>query len=120
MAKQVEKNMTVVNIIAASTKLVGDISTESDIRIDGLLQGNLTTSGRLIVGISGQINGEVICNNAEIEGKTEGKITVSELLTLKSTSNINGEVITGQLKIEPGAIFSGNCKMNKAEMKKSK
>lgn len=120
MAKQVENSIGAVNIIAASTKLVGDINTESDIRIDGSLQGNITTAGRLIIGVSGSINGEVICNNAEIEGNTEGKINVKELLSLKSTSTIKGEIITGQLKIEPGAIFSGNCKMNSSVEKKSK
>lgn len=120
MAKQIENSMDTVNIVAKSTKIIGDINTETDIRIDGSLQGNLTTLGRLIVGVSGQINGEVICNNAEIEGKTEGKISVTELLSLKSTSTIKGEVITGQLKIEPGAIFSGNCKMNSSVEKKSK
>ena len=120
MSKQVENNIGAVNLVASSTKIVGDIQTESDIRIDGSHKGNLTTSGRLIIGPNGNLNGEIICKTAEIEGVLEGKIQVKELLSLKSTSNLKGEVITGQLMIEPGAIFSGNCKMSKPAEGKSK
>lgn len=120
MSKQIDNNISAVSLITASTKLVGDIQTESDIRIEGSLKGNLSTSGRLIVGSTGQINGEILCKSAEIEGTIEGKIDVKELLTLKSTSNLKGEVTTGQLMIEPGAIFSGNCKMNNRTEGKSK
>lgn len=119
MAKQAENNFNTVNLIAASTKLTGDIITESDIRIDGMLKGNLSTSGRLIIGQSGSIIGEVSCKMAEIEGTVEGKITVAELLSLKATSTLNGEVATAQLMIEPGAVFSGNCKMEQTISNKS-
>lgn len=120
MAKQVENNQNAVNLIAASTQLIGDINTSSDIRIDGELKGNLSSKGRLIIGPTGSIIGEIVCATAEIEGKIEGKIVVQELLSLKSTSTLHGEVNTKQLMIEPGAIFSGNCKMNSSASDKSK
>jgi cytoskeletal protein CcmA (bactofilin family) len=119
MAKQAENLLNTVNLIAASTKLTGDIITESDIRIDGMLKGNLTTSGRLIIGQSGSILGEVSCKMAEIEGTVDGKISVAELLSLKATSNLKGEVATAQLMIEPGAVFSGNCKMEQTTSNKT-
>lgn len=112
MAKQVENIVGAVNLIAATTVIKGDITTESDIRIDGKLEGNLISKGRLIIGTSGSIIGEITCKSAEIEGLVEGKIAITELLSLKSTAKFSGEVLTGQLMIEPGAIFSGNCKMN--------
>ncbi|HKM93071.1 MAG TPA: polymer-forming cytoskeletal protein [Prolixibacteraceae bacterium] len=120
MAKQIENNYNTVNLIAKTTKIIGDITSESDIRIDGNLQGNLKTTGLLIVGASGQISGEIECKTAEIEGVIDGKITVSELLSLKATSNLKGEVVVGQLFIEPGAIFSGNCKMERSASNKIK
>lgn len=120
MSKQIENNVSAVNLISTSTKVVGDIQTESDIRIDGSHKGNLNTLGRLIIGSTGRIEGEIICKSAEIEGIIIGKIDVKELLSLKSTSNLKGEVTTGQLMIEPGAIFSGNCKMNNPAEAKSK
>lgn len=120
MAKQEENNPNIINRIGVLTKIIGDINTEADIRIDGSLKGNLSTTGKLIIGSKGKIEGDIICTNAEIEGVFEGKINVSELLTLKSTSSLSGEVTTGQLMIETGANFSGNCKMNNTIEKKSK
>ena len=112
MGKQIDNTNGAVNLIASKTSVTGDINTESDLRIDGVLKGNLKTTGKLVIGKSGIIEGEINCKTAEIEGKIEGKILVKELLTLKSTSILNGEITTGQLMIEPGATFTGNCKMN--------
>ena len=100
------------NTIAAGTKIVGEIESNSDIRIDGNLKGNLTTKARLIVGETGVIIGDITCKNSVVEGKTEGKIIVSELLTLRATSNVNGDIVTNKLSVEPGAVFSGSCNMN--------
>ena len=100
-----------INIIGNATNIVGDIISESDIRIDGNIKGTIQTKGRVVIGQSGIVIGNIICQNAEISGKVEGKINTTELLSLKSTSNITGEIYTGKLAIEPNAIFSGTCKM---------
>jgi cytoskeletal protein CcmA (bactofilin family) len=100
-----------INIIGSTTNIVGDIVSENDIRIDGNIKGTIQTKGRVVVGQSGIIIGNIICQNAEISGNVEGKMNVTELLSLKGTSNINGEILTGKLAIEPNAIFTGTCKM---------
>ncbi len=115
MAKLVENNLGAVNLISSTTNVTGDIITESDIRIDGILLGNMNTKGRLLIGPNGKIEGDVQCKSAEIEGEIKGKILVEELLSLKSTALFSGDMVTGQLMIEPGAVFSGNCKMNKIQ-----
>lgn len=120
MAKQAENIVGAVNLIAGSTVVKGDITTDSDIRIDGKLEGTLVAKGRLIIGPTGDVKGEVKCKSAEIEGSAEGKLTIAELLSLKSTAKYSGEVVTGQLMIEPGAVFTGNCKMNTASEANSK
>jgi cytoskeletal protein CcmA (bactofilin family) len=115
MAKFIENNLGAVNLISSTTNVTGDINTESDIRIDGKLKGNLITNGRLIIGANGSIEGDLKCKSAEIEGLMKGKIVVDELLSLKSTSTFTGDIITSQLLIEPGAIFQGNCQMIKSK-----
>ncbi len=99
------------NMITAGTTITGNIVATGDIRIEGVLLGNLETKGKLVVGATGQIKGDITCNNSDIEGFVEGKITVTELLSLKAASKIIGDVITTKLAIEPGAIFSGTCSM---------
>jgi cytoskeletal protein CcmA (bactofilin family) len=100
-----------INMIGKTTNIVGDVVSESDIRIDGNVKGTIQTKGKIVVGQSGIILGNIICQNAEIEGKIEGKIKVNDLLSLKATANVQGEIVTGKLAIEPNAIFTGTCKM---------
>jgi len=114
MAKYVEYEEIAVNRIVNGTEITGDIKTSSDIRIDGKLNGNLHTKGKLVIGETGVIVGEIICKNANIEGRVEGKIIVSELLSLKATAVFIGDIITNRLAIEPGAKFTGNCDMSEA------
>lgn len=100
-----------VNIIGPGTIITGDINTNGDVRVDGILNGKLVVKGRLVLGNTGSIDGEVSCQNADISGGIKGKITVSELLSLKNSARINGDIITNKLAIEPGANFTGSCSM---------
>ncbi len=100
-----------VNIIGAGTSIEGDVISSGDIRIDGSLKGTLKTRGKLVVGPSGQVEGTVTCQNADISGNVRGKVNVAELLSLKATAKLSGEISTGKLSIEPGADFSGSCSM---------
>jgi cytoskeletal protein CcmA (bactofilin family) len=100
-----------VNIIGAGTSIEGDIVSGGDIRIDGSLKGTIQTRGKLVVGPSGTIEGEVTCRDADISGSVHGKLIVTDLLALKATSKVTGDIVTGKLAIEPGADFSGSCGM---------
>ncbi|MBN1115607.1 MAG: polymer-forming cytoskeletal protein [Bacteroidales bacterium] len=113
MAKTYEpETSNSVNMIVAGTVIKGNIESSNDIRFDGNLVGNLKTSGKLIIGPTGQVKGEVYCKNSDIEGKIEGRVVAQELLTLKSTSLVEGDLMAKRLAIEPGAKFTGNCNMN--------
>jgi len=112
MAKNTEMENHTINLIGNGTTIEGNISSNGDIRIDGNLKGNLLTKGKLILGDTGKINGEVHCRNFEIEGSLEGKIFVNELLSLRARSKILGDITTSKLAIEPGAIFTGKCDMS--------
>jgi cytoskeletal protein CcmA (bactofilin family) len=113
MAKNtMENDSNAINIIGVGTEITGDINTNGDIRIDGFLSGNIITEGKLVVGETGKVKGEVNCKNSEVLGMIEGKVKVKELLTLKSSARIYGDIITKKLSIEPGSLFTGNCNMN--------
>lgn len=106
------------NIIAAGTVIKGDIQSDGNIRVDGTVIGTLNCKGKVVLGNTGRIEGEVICQNANLSGEAKVRITVSELLSLQSTAKLFGEIVTGKLGIEPGAIFSGTCKMGAAVSEK--
>ncbi len=115
MGKFNETDNTTINLISNGTEITGDIKSNGDIRIDGFLTGNLTTKGKVVIGPTGKVKGEVYCKNSEVSGNVEGLISVSQLLTLKTDSKISGDIVTFKLSIEPGAKFSGNCKMSESE-----
>jgi len=107
------------NRINAGTTLKGDISSEGFFRIDGVIEGNLTTPSKVVIGKSGRILGTLTCKDADIEGTFDGKLNVSGTLSLKSTARIEGEVETGKLAVEPGASFNASCSMKSATKKKA-
>ena len=111
MAKNNVSESQSVNIIGAGTTIEGDITTNGDMRIDGSLTGSINVKGKLVVGPSGMVEGEIICQNADVSGTIKGKIGVAELLSLKSSSKLNGDIITNKIAVEPGAAFSGSCSM---------
>jgi cytoskeletal protein CcmA (bactofilin family) len=112
MAKYNETDNNTINLISNGTDITGDIKSSGDIRIDGSLTGNLNTKGKVVIGQTGKVNGEIICKNCEISGTIEGRVVVNQLLNLKASSKILGDIVTSKLSIEPGAIFSGTCKMS--------
>jgi cytoskeletal protein CcmA (bactofilin family) len=111
MARITNETENSINIIRGGTEIKGDIICKGDIRIDGKLVGNLVSEGKVVVGEQGVVEGTIKCANATISGGVKVNIVVNELLSLKSTANLVGEISTNKLQIEPGANFSGNCKM---------
>ena len=109
--KQQEQESRLPNNILSGTKIVGTIETNGDFRIDGQIEGNITSKGKVVIGSNGYVKGEIFCLHAEISGTLEGKINVTELLSLKASSKLTGDLKTGKLSIEPGAIFTGTCTM---------
>lgn len=99
------------NHINSDTVIEGSIKATGNLRIDGTLRGNLECQGRVVIGGSGVVEGDIRCENAEIEGSIKANITVTELLTLKAKAKVQGDIVTKKLAIEPGATFTGSCSM---------
>ncbi|WP_228853157.1 bactofilin family protein [Aegicerativicinus sediminis] len=102
------------NTIAKGTTITGDIISDGDFRIEGTVQGNIKTPGKVVIGKTGFINGTLKGAYADIEGKFAGKLLLSETLTLRATAHVEGEVEVGKLAVEPGATFNATCSMKGA------
>ena len=108
-----------VDIIESSTKIIGDIYSKADYRIDGIVDGNITTTGKVVVGKSGKINGKINSSNADISGSVSGKIEVAETLSLMSESLIQGDIVTGKLSVEEGAQVDASISMKSGKQLKA-
>ena len=99
------------NVIGNGTTFKGDIESNGDIRIDGKLLGSVKSNGKVSVGPTGIIEGDIFCKQADIAGNVKGNVKTEELTALKSTSVVEIDLATKQLLIEVGAQFTGKCVM---------
>ena len=114
MAKNKENEMPSINLLGPGTVVKGEIRINGDFRIDGTLHGSIECKGKIVVGPSGSIEGDIQCQNADFSGEVKANVKVAELLTLKETARFSGDILTSKLAIEPGAKFSGTCRMDGA------
>ena len=103
-----------LNIIAEGTYIEGILNSESDIRVNGHVEGELNVAGKLVVSENGQITGKLSARAAVIAGKVTGEVQIAQKLLLAETARLEGIVHTGRLVVEEGAIFQGECVMQDA------
>lgn len=112
MAKSNEGNAPgKLNQIVEGTEIKGTFNSDSNMRVDGKIEGSIDITGKLVLGVNGYIEGDIVCENAEVEGTFKGNINVRSFLSLKSTAKIYGDIYTQKISVEPGAVFTGNCVM---------
>jgi cytoskeletal protein CcmA (bactofilin family) len=97
MTKKTEIDTGSINTLGIGTTVTGDIVTNA--------------KGKVVIGPSGFIEGNVNCQTADVYGKIRGNVISSDILSLKATANITGDISAGKLSIEPGATFTGSCSM---------
>ena len=111
----VETVAGLTTIVAAGTEINGKINSNGDVRIDGNLIGDIKTTGKVLVGVNGKVQGDMHAQQADIMGKVIGNLHVAELLSLKANSEVKGNIYTGQLLVDPSASFNGECHMGVVE-----
>lgn len=110
------KTETVLNVnsisrISAGTVIKGEIMSPNDIRIDGTFEGRIQAKGRVVIGETAMIKGDIVCDNVDLWGKVDGNVFVKDTLALKEGCVVNGNLHVRKLSVELGSTFNGNCKM---------
>ncbi len=100
-----------VSIIGAGNSFTGDLNCSGDLRIDGTVKGNIYSKAKVIIGLSGLIEGEIHCNEADISGRIHGNIFTKAGLILKQNATVHGDVHTPKFIMEPTATFNGKSFM---------
>ena len=101
-----------VSIISNSVKIDGNLFSEGNVRIDGIIYGNVSVNGNLTIGDGSDLQGEVKAKNITMNGKVLGKVTALEKMKLESKAVLKGDIITKFLVIDEGAYFEGFSHMN--------
>ena len=103
-------NVNSISRISTGTVIKGEILSPTDIRIDGSFEGRVQSKGRVVVGESATIKGDIVCDNVDLWGKVEGNLFVKDTLSLKEGCVVSGNLHIRRLSVELGATFNGNCK----------
>ncbi|MCB0706188.1 MAG: polymer-forming cytoskeletal protein [Saprospiraceae bacterium] len=98
-------------VISKDTSLEGVFNSDSDVRLDGFVKGDVRCTKRLVMGQTGQVKGTILAESAVIMGKIEGELEVKDSLHLKSTAVINGNIKAKIMTVEEGAEFNGECRI---------
>lgn len=104
-------NVNAVSRISAGTYFKGEVSSPYDLRIDGTFEGKLYSKGRVVIGESAVVKGDVVCDNVDLWGKLTGNLYVKDTLSLKNGCSVDGNLNIRKLFVEVGSIFNGNCRM---------
>jgi len=107
-------------IISKGTRLEGQFTSQENVRLDGIIKGEVKCESRLVMGDSGKIEGKVHTKDADIHGTIEGEITVFGSLQLRSTARIHGNITATTMSVEEGASWTGECRVGKAATTQSK
>ena len=112
-------NVNSISRISAGTVIKGEILSPNDIRIDGTFEGKITSKGRVVLGETAVVKGDIVCNNIDLWGKVDGNVYVKDTLSLKEGCTMNGNLHVRRLSVELGATFNGSCKtITEAEFEK--
>lgn len=104
-------NVNEVSRVALGASIRGDLSSRTDIRVDGNVDGTLFSEGRIVVGESALLSGKLLCRNLDLWGKMDGDLYIRDVLTLKGSAVVNGNIFVRKIQMEMGAQLNGSCKM---------
>jgi cytoskeletal protein CcmA (bactofilin family) len=105
-------------VICKDVKVIGEIHSNGNVRIDGEVDGSIKAKGILTIGPTANVKAEIRAKEAVIAGRVEGKIVVDENLELEKTANVLGDIITKVLTVTTGARFNGKCQMGNSPEKR--
>ncbi len=101
----------VETIIGVNTKFKGSVTTDKPIRIDGVFEGDITSTDVVYVSECGSFQGNVSCKELQMFGKGEGKAICEELFEFASTGSFKGELSAKNLVMGRGSVLEGTCKI---------
>jgi cytoskeletal protein CcmA (bactofilin family) len=107
-----KKPDTITMLLGPDTTIEGNIEFENTVRLEGSVIGNIhSTDGKLIIGETATVDGEIMVNVVIIMGRVNGKINAGKRIEVYPPGRIEGDIQSPAVRIESGVIFNGNCSM---------
>ncbi len=100
-----------LSIIGAGMRVVGDISADGVVKIEGSVSGTVRAAKQVLVARGGEVEGDVVSREAIIGGEVRGAIYAEERVELQTTSVVHGDVHTKRLLVQEGGEINGVLRM---------
>src|ERR1700758_461809 len=107
---------TALSIIGSGMRVVGDITAEGVVKIEGTVVGTVRAGRQVLVGKGGEVEGDVISREAIIGGEVRGSIRADERIEIQSTSVVHGDVAAKRLLVQEGGEINGVVRMGDAAL----
>jgi cytoskeletal protein CcmA (bactofilin family) len=111
MRKGEGKTSDLNGFLDTGSHLQGELHFETTFRVDGHLSGTVRSAGDLIVGPSGEVDGELFVGQIFVSGTVRGTIRATRRVQVSPTGKIFANLETPALVVEDGALFEGRCAM---------
>lgn len=100
-------------ILKEDASFEGKLVFDGSVLINGKFNGEIYSSGELVVGRSGLVKGQVEIGTITVQGEVNGNIKASQKIIVSSPAVVRGDICAPSLLIEEGAVFEGNCSMGR-------
>lgn len=100
-----------VSVLGGGMTVTGDVKGEGEFRIEGRVEGSVSTKGRVIVDATGEVDGGIEAEEVVASGKVSGKITASGAVRLKKGCNVEADIEAAAIELEEGGTVNGRLTM---------
>ncbi|MCX7905372.1 MAG: polymer-forming cytoskeletal protein [Elusimicrobiales bacterium] len=104
------------SVITEDCTFIGNINTKGSIKVEGVVEGNITSSKEVFVTKTARVNGDIVCGRCVVYGNINGNIIASNSVEIMSIGCVNGDIRTSRIMIEDGAYICGNIDMKKEKV----
>jgi cytoskeletal protein CcmA (bactofilin family) len=104
-----------LSIIAAGTKIVGDIETDGVVKIEGRVEGTIHAARQVLIGRQGEVLGDIDTREAVIGGRVQGTVNATDRTEIQGTSVIIGDINTRALAVVEGGRINGSVRIADAK-----
>ncbi|MSP23571.1 MAG: hypothetical protein EXR75_00095 [Myxococcales bacterium] len=98
-------------IIGAGITIEGEISSDDEVIVGGVVRGKLSVGGSVTVESGAVVEADVDAASVSVGGSVTGNVTAAERVDLLSGGKLIGDVKAARLTIADGAVFKGNVDM---------
>jgi cytoskeletal protein CcmA (bactofilin family) len=102
-----DKDFEAATLVGPDLILSGELVSEENIRVQGRVEGNISTSGSLLVDPTGLVKGDITAENVVVEGKVEGTVIAAMKFELKPAGRMQGDIRASVVSIAEDSFLRG-------------